>query len=121
LANLFEKPLEKRQAKRTPGNDGQHSKIMSLLPVRFEPNGTTVMVSPGTTLLEAARRAGIEFSPVCCGQGECGECWVLVLEGQVSSVTQQEMPDFPAPEWQPARHLACCTRVLSPARICIIK
>jgi len=53
--------------------------------VQFEPNGLKVKVCPGTTLLEAARKAGIYLSSICGGDGYCGKCKVIVNEGQFHS------------------------------------
>ena len=52
-----------------------------LLLVRFELTGITVAVSPGTTLLEAANRAGIAMPAICGGQCDCGECRITVNKG----------------------------------------
>ena len=91
-----------------------------LLPVRFEPSGVTVMVSSGTTLLEAARRAGFTMGSVCGGQGECGECWVQIIEGQVTVMayesTRPSRIDFNVD----TDYLACCTRVAGPIKVRIL-
>ena len=44
--------------------------------VRFAPDGQTVEVDRGTTLLEAARAADITLDAVCGGEGKCGRCRV---------------------------------------------
>ncbi len=49
--------------------------------VRFEPSGRTVYVLPGTTLFEAAARAGLVLQSPCGGRGTCGKCRVRVVEG----------------------------------------
>jgi ferredoxin len=85
--------------------------------VRFEPQGISSVVSPGSDLLEAARRAGIQLASNCNGQGDCGECCVIVLEGQVSSLTQEERECLSPAELEEGRRLACCTRVYSAARV----
>jgi uncharacterized 2Fe-2S/4Fe-4S cluster protein (DUF4445 family) len=50
--------------------------------VRFLPYNTEVQVEDGTTILDAAFRAGVEINSVCGGKGVCGRCKVLV-EGDV--------------------------------------
>jgi uncharacterized 2Fe-2S/4Fe-4S cluster protein (DUF4445 family) len=50
--------------------------------VRFLPSNIEVQVAEGTTILDAAFRAGVEINSVCGGKGVCGRCKVLV-EGDV--------------------------------------
>ena len=90
------------------------------LTVRFDPSGATSVVSPGGDLLEAARRAGIHLASNCNGQGDCGECCVIVLEGKVSPPTKEEEECLSAAEQEERCRLACCTRVYSAARVRII-
>jgi adenylate cyclase len=42
------------------------------------PNGRSVEVSPGTTILEASRGAGIPHASVCGGRGRCSTCRVRI-------------------------------------------
>jgi uncharacterized 2Fe-2S/4Fe-4S cluster protein (DUF4445 family) len=46
--------------------------------IHFEPGNVTVDVPSGTTLGEAARKAGFDLNQPCGGQGRCGRCAVLV-------------------------------------------
>jgi uncharacterized 2Fe-2S/4Fe-4S cluster protein (DUF4445 family) len=46
--------------------------------VFFEPGGLKIEVPVGTTLLEAAHKAGIYLSSICGGDGYCGKCKVIV-------------------------------------------
>ena len=48
--------------------------------VRY-PDGTTVAISPGTSLLEASRTAGIPHAAVCGGRGRCSTCRIRVTQG----------------------------------------
>ena len=50
------------------------------LEIRFG-TGEQIMVSPGTTLLEASQLAGIAQASVCGGHGRCSTCRVRVLSG----------------------------------------
>jgi 2Fe-2S ferredoxin len=92
----------------------------ALFLIRFEPYGTSSVVSPGSDLLEAARRAGIHLASNCNGQGDCGECCVIVLEGQVSQLTREETECLSAATLKDGCRLACCTRVYSAARVKVI-
>jgi len=82
--------------------------------VKFTDLGVAVVVSPGTTLLEAAHRAGIGIRSVCGGQHDCGECLVVVLEGQVSALDPDEKETLTPAQLEDGIRLACCTRVYSP-------
>ena len=86
-----------------------------LILVRFEPVGMTVAVSPGTDLLEAARRAGVRISSVCSGQADCGECRIIPLEGQLTPLTLDESRILQPDDLEQGVRLACRARVLSPA------
>jgi ferredoxin len=48
--------------------------------VRFQPSARTVCVPRGTTLLEAARAAGLPAARACGGDLLCGKC-VCTVEG----------------------------------------
>jgi adenylate cyclase len=45
------------------------------------PTGQIVRVSPGFTVLETSRRAGIPHASVCGGRGRCSTCRVRVVRG----------------------------------------
>ncbi|MGB4593063.1 MAG: 2Fe-2S iron-sulfur cluster-binding protein [Coriobacteriia bacterium] len=49
--------------------------------MRFEPFGLEACVPHGTTILEAARRAGVTIYAPCGGKGTCGKCAVRIIEG----------------------------------------
>jgi ferredoxin, 2Fe-2S len=49
--------------------------------VRFHPTGRVVEVPGGTTLLEAARRAGLPIARSCGADGLCSRCALVVLSG----------------------------------------
>ncbi|MBN2550961.1 MAG: 2Fe-2S iron-sulfur cluster binding domain-containing protein [Anaerolineales bacterium] len=81
--------------------------------VIFEPSGLRTVASAGTSLLDAARRAGLNLASVCNGQGICGECCVVILSGQVSELTQDELENLTEAELLQHYRLACRTRILS--------
>lgn len=45
------------------------------------PGGRRVRATPGATLLEISRAAGVPHASVCGGRGRCTTCRVLVMEG----------------------------------------
>jgi uncharacterized 2Fe-2S/4Fe-4S cluster protein (DUF4445 family) len=53
--------------------------------VTFLPGSNVVDVATGTTLIEAARLAGITIGLPCGGKGTCGKCRVQVTQGTVDS------------------------------------
>jgi uncharacterized 2Fe-2S/4Fe-4S cluster protein (DUF4445 family) len=55
--------------------------------VKFQPEGISVSLEAGESLLDAARRAGVYVASFCGGQGACGRCRVKVLEGEVETET----------------------------------
>jgi uncharacterized 2Fe-2S/4Fe-4S cluster protein (DUF4445 family) len=50
--------------------------------VVFTPSGRRARFDPGTTVLDAARRLGVDLDSVCGGRGICGRCQVSVSEGE---------------------------------------
>ncbi len=83
-----------------------------LLTIDFEPLGRRARVALGTTLLEAARQAGVGLSAICGGAGTCGDCRVRVVAGEVSSPTEAEAEATSA-----GFRLACQTHVLGDVRV----
>ncbi|MEN9933453.1 MAG: hypothetical protein RLZZ387_32 [Chloroflexota bacterium] len=67
--------------------------------VIFQPSGRQGRVTAGTTLLDAARRLGVDVDSVCGGRQTCGKCLVLPAEGEfakegfVSSAASLTPPD----------------------------
>jgi 2Fe-2S ferredoxin len=49
--------------------------------IRFLPSGRELRVARGTTLLEAARRAGLPMASACGAEGLCARCGVRVHGG----------------------------------------
>jgi uncharacterized 2Fe-2S/4Fe-4S cluster protein (DUF4445 family) len=50
--------------------------------VVFTPSGRRGRFEHGTTLLDAARRLGVDLDSVCGGRGICGRCQIEVAEGE---------------------------------------
>lgn len=85
----------------------------ALCQIAFQPLGIRARAAAGTTLFEAARQAGIELSSACGGEGHCGQCQVVVLQGEVSPATEDEEYILPEIERQNGLRLACCTHLQS--------
>ena len=50
--------------------------------VVFQPSGRQGRIADGTTLLEAARRLGVDLDSICGGRQTCGKCRVRVETGR---------------------------------------
>ena len=79
--------------------------------VDFQPLGRRVQVTGGTTLLEAARNAGVGLNAVCGGAGVCGTCRVRVVEGLVSPPNKSEANFLDQEEFDGGYRLACQVEV----------
>jgi uncharacterized 2Fe-2S/4Fe-4S cluster protein (DUF4445 family) len=86
--------------------------------IQFEPSGLKVKIPSGTTLLEAAHRAGIYLSSICGGDGYCGKCKVIVNQGKFHS---RPSPLLTPEETRENIVLACQTKVLSDLRVTVPK
>jgi len=62
-----------------------------LVEVDFEPIGRRVVVPAESTLLEAARQAGVSLSADCGGNGTCGRCRVRLMSGELTQPTGAEV------------------------------
>ncbi len=80
--------------------------------VRFEPEGKIVEVKVGTSILEAAKKAGVRIRSDCGGQGKCGKCLVIVEnQSGLSSVSDAERHHIPDDMLKLGYRLACCSYV----------
>lgn len=87
------------------------------LQVNLQPIGRRVEVDPGTNLLEAAQRAGVEIVASCGGVGICSTCKMRILEGQVSKPTLTEEEELGAELLEAGYRLACQTEPLENVRV----
>ncbi|MCB9134385.1 MAG: DUF4445 domain-containing protein [Anaerolineales bacterium] len=85
--------------------------------VQFQPVGKRVNVPAETTLLDAARLAGIDITAACGGEGNCGQCQVVPLTGETTPLNSDE--EFLISEKDRAQgyRLACCTKILSDVKV----
>lgn len=82
--------------------------------VEFLPAKIKVAVTGGTSLLEAARIAGLRPEAPCNGRGTCGKCRVLA-EGNLSPPTEKELAQLSSIAGVEMR-LACRAIILGPVR-----
>jgi uncharacterized 2Fe-2S/4Fe-4S cluster protein (DUF4445 family) len=87
------------------------------LQVQFQPLGKRVRVAAGATILDAARQAGIDLASACGGEGDCGQCRVVLLAGEVSPLNADENFLLDEADQLNGYRLACCARVLSDVKL----
>jgi len=84
------------------------------LEVVFRPEGERVRVPPGTTLLAAAKAAGVDLLSLCGGDGLCGKCRVIVLNGNIDAAPTSLLS---REEIRKGYVLACQTKVLGEVEV----
>jgi uncharacterized 2Fe-2S/4Fe-4S cluster protein (DUF4445 family) len=97
--------------------------------VVFSPSGKRGHFPVGSTVLQAARKLGVDIDSICGGRALCCRCQVLPIEGSFSKEGMESHPDhlskLSAPEKRglaqqrllPAHRLSCQSRVLGDIRI----
>ena len=73
--------------------------------------------SADSSLLDAARAAGIEIAATCGARGRCRSCRVKVLQGHVPPATVQDTVQLGHEEVRERFRLACQTRVIADCTI----
>ena len=79
--------------------------------VTFLPSYRKIEVVRGTTILDAAQRAGLSMNVVCGGQGKCGKCVVYIQSGKTEFDAQKYSRFFTPEELAKGACLACETLV----------
>lgn len=88
---------------------------MERVAVRFEPSGAVCWAEPGSTVLEAARLAGVTVPAPCGGRAVCGSCGVRVTAGELAEPDEAERAGLRrAPD---GVRLACRARVVAAVTI----
>jgi uncharacterized 2Fe-2S/4Fe-4S cluster protein (DUF4445 family) len=77
--------------------------------VTFINNNLRVEVAPGTSILEAARTAGLVLETPCGGMGRCGKCGVLIPRKEQLAHISGGADTAAGAETEPGRALACRT------------
>ena len=78
--------------------------------VKFVPDDKSVEVEAGTTLMEAAEKAGIHINNLCGGEGVCGRCKVKITNGDIRA-DKHSLSLLSKEEITEGYVLACQTRV----------
>jgi len=85
--------------------------------IEFQPVGRRGLCLARETLLDCARRLGIELVSLCGGMGKCRGCKIRVMEGRFSEVTPAEQKAFTEEELESGWRLACQTYPQSDCRV----
>ena len=87
--------------------------------VTFLPSYRKIEVARGSTILDAAQRAGMNINVVCGGQGKCGKCIVYVQSGKTEFDRQKYLQFFTGEELANGACLACETTIQGDLQVLI--
>ncbi len=87
--------------------------------VTFIPSYRKIEVEPGSTILDAVQRAGLNINVVCGGLGKCGKCIVHVQSGKTNFDREKFGRFFTEDELALGSCLACQTTVESDLQVFI--
>ncbi|HVN74644.1 MAG TPA: ASKHA domain-containing protein [Methanoregula sp.] len=87
--------------------------------VTFLPSYRKIEVAKGSTVLDAAQRAGLNMNVVCGGQGKCGKCVVFIQSGRAEFDRQKYNRFFSEQEIAKGACLACETLVQGDLQILV--
>ncbi|MGB8308505.1 MAG: ASKHA domain-containing protein [Methanoregula sp.] len=87
--------------------------------VTFLPSYHKIEAPRGTTILDAAQRAGINMNVVCGGIGKCGKCVVYVQSGKAEFDKQKFGRFFTEEELKKGACLACVTTIQGDLQVII--
>ncbi len=85
--------------------------------IEFQPVGKRTGAHQGESILDAARRVGLDIHAACGGEGNCGQCRVQVIAGELSALSPDEEYFLSESDKTSGYRLACCARVLSDVKI----
>jgi ferredoxin len=78
--------------------------------IDLEPVGRRTSIEAGSTLLDAARSAGVELVSICGGAGLCDSCKIRLVDGELSSVRETEEEALEEEDIAMGFRLACQNR-----------
>ncbi|MDI7260171.1 MAG: ASKHA domain-containing protein [Thermodesulfobacteriota bacterium] len=84
---------------------------MKKFKVTFQPSGKRGEIHKGKTILEASRELGVQIESLCGGEKTCGKCKVKMLEGELSSFTDEEAKFISESERLEGYRLSCSARI----------
>jgi len=85
--------------------------------IRFLPEGREAQVRPGTTVMDASRKAGVHIRSRCAGKAACLMCKVQVSDQSgLSPLSEMERRKLAGLDEQGIR-LSCQARVTGPVEV----
>jgi len=87
--------------------------------VTFLPSFRKTEVPKGSTILEAAQKAGFHMNVVCGGQGKCGKCSVMVRSGEIDFDREKYGSFYTDEEVSQGFCLSCQARINGDLRVLI--
>lgn len=82
-----------------------------LYTIDFEPIGKRIVVPQGSSILDAARSAGIDLVAVCGGAGTCRQCQVQIIQGHIGLPNSIERKAFSESLLKDGWRLACQSEI----------
>ncbi len=92
---------------------------MNFFNIIFQPSGKRGKFQEGKTVLEAAQELGIGLESLCGGEKSCGKCKVRIIEGDLSSFSEEEAKWITDSERREGYRLACSVRLKGNALVFI--
>lgn len=77
--------------------------------VQLQPIGRRITAPADVSLFEATRESGIDLASACGGEGNCGQCRIVVLSGETTSPDLDEEFILTELALKQGERLACCT------------
>jgi uncharacterized 2Fe-2S/4Fe-4S cluster protein (DUF4445 family) len=90
-----------------------------MVSVIFQPYGRRAQAMPGESLLDVARRAGVDIRSVCGGKGSCGKCKLVLRKGEVNFGPAPPEELLTADEISRGYVIACITRCKSDCEVLV--
>lgn len=84
-----------------------------MVKVNFVTNNKSISVEKGTTILEAAREAGVIIESPCNAVGVCGKCKVKVVSNNLQDIVQEGKHHLSEEEKSKGFVLSCQARVMA--------
>jgi uncharacterized 2Fe-2S/4Fe-4S cluster protein (DUF4445 family) len=81
------------------------------------PDGATLVVAPGTTILRAAHEAGVDITATCGGRGRCTSCRVKVVSGTAPPPTIMDELQLGDSLVREGYRLSCQWRITEPITV----
>lgn len=95
----------------------QQMQYSDLKLIDFEPIGRRIEVKKGSTILDAARKAGIELIAICGGSGTCGQCKVQIKTDKMDKPGLADYDFFSQEQLSEGWRLACRTVINYPMKV----